>query len=175
MQRKHQAGYMGRNSEEPVQVSRKRKGIVYDAPPYQEIGKLSFRMGRPQGKKKNSVAWEGRLRELAEYRKIQGHCNVPTNYIENPQLAKWVADQRTKYKLRVKGKTSPMTLSRIKELESLGFEWGACLTAWEDRLGELADYRKIHGHCNVPARSSGKKTFSWVLGSHTKGGIIGLA
>jgi hypothetical protein len=24
------------------------------------------------------------------------------------------------------------------------------VTAWEDRMSELADYRKIHGHCNVP-------------------------
>jgi hypothetical protein len=22
---------------------------------------------------------------------------------------------------------------------------------WEDRLSELADYRRVHGHCNVPA------------------------
>jgi hypothetical protein len=44
-----------------------------------------------------------------------------------------------------------MTLFHIKELESLGFEWRVCVTApWEDRLNELANYRKIHGHCNVP-------------------------
>jgi hypothetical protein len=27
---------------------------------------------------------------------------------------------------------------------------GMGITAWEDRLSELADYRKNHGHCNVP-------------------------
>jgi hypothetical protein len=32
----------------------------------------------------------------------------------------------------------------------------------EDRLSELADYRKIHGHCNVPHRYS--KTSPWALG-----------
>jgi hypothetical protein len=44
-----------------------------------------------------------------------------------------------------------MTLSRIQTLESFGFEWGSHShsAAWEDRLSELADYRKIHGHCNV--------------------------
>jgi hypothetical protein len=42
-----------------------------------------------------------------------------------------------------------MTLSRIQELESLGFEWKSSIgSAWEDRLSELAGYRKIH--CNVP-------------------------
>jgi hypothetical protein len=25
-------------------------------------------------------------------------------------------------------------------------------TTWEDRLGELPNYRKVHGHCNVPQR-----------------------
>jgi hypothetical protein len=38
----------------------------------------------------------------------------------------------------------------------------------EDRLSELADYRKIHGHCNVP-RNYSEKTLSWLIGSQTKG------
>jgi hypothetical protein len=90
------------------------------------------------------------LSELTDYRKSHGHCNVPKNYSENAKLANWVGKQRGNYKLRKEGKTSPMTLSRIHEFESLGFEWGVCITAWEDRLSELAEYRKIHGHCNVP-------------------------
>jgi hypothetical protein len=43
-----------------------------------------------------------------------------------------------------------MTAFRIKELESLGFEWRIQGAAWEDDLSKLGDYRKIHGHCNVP-------------------------
>jgi hypothetical protein len=98
------------------------------------------------------IPWEDRLSELAVYRKIHGHCNVPQSYSENTKLAKWVTNQRTYYRLHVEGKTSAMTTIRIQELENLGFEWGLCNTAWEDRLSELADYRKIHGHCNVPKR-----------------------
>jgi hypothetical protein len=98
-----------------------------------------------------TATWEVRLNELADYRKIQGHCNVPTHYSENIELAHWVAKQRRDYRLHVKGTTSPMTLSRIQALESLGFKWSVLVTAArEDRLSELADYRKIHGHCNVP-------------------------
>jgi hypothetical protein len=58
-----------------------------------------------------------------------------------------------------------MTLSRIQALESLGFEWewdshGA---AWEDRLSELASYRKTHGHCNLPQKySENPKLARWV-------------
>jgi hypothetical protein len=43
-----------------------------------------------------------------------------------------------------------MTTFRIKELESLGFEWDRRGAVWEDRFSELADYRKIHRHCSVP-------------------------
>jgi hypothetical protein len=70
-----------------------------------------------------STPWEDRLSELADYRKINGHCNVPTNYSENTQLANWIHTQRTQYNRHLKGKTSYMTISRIQELERLGFEW----------------------------------------------------
>ena len=56
-----------------------------------------------------------------------------------------------------------MTLPRIQELESLGFEWGVCVTAWEGRLSELADYCTIHEHCNVPNHySENPKLGKWV-------------
>jgi hypothetical protein len=87
-------------------------------------------------------AWEDRLSELADYRKIHGHCNVPTNYSENSKLARWVGTQRNQYRLHLEGKKSYMTLSRIQALESLGFKKrGSYMhsTAWEDRLSELAD------------------------------------
>jgi predicted chitinase len=118
---------------------------------------LGFELGS------RAAYWEDRLRELADYRKIHGHCNVPQNYSENTQLGNWVGNQRTNYKLQLDGNPSPMTLSRIQELESLGFEWVVqyvCVTPWEDRLRELADYRKIHGHCNVPQNYA--KLGTWV-------------
>jgi hypothetical protein len=69
------------------------------------------------------VGWEVRLSELAEYRKIHGHCNVPQNYSENTKLASWVNNQRYKYKMRAEGKALQITLPRIQALESLGFDW----------------------------------------------------
>jgi hypothetical protein len=120
------------------------------------LSNVSRRQGR-------ASAWEARLSELADYRKIHGHCNVPANYSEKSKLGNWVSTQRTQYRLHLEGKTSSMTLSRIQELESLGFEWVIYDTAWENRLSELADYRKIHGHCNVPANYSEKsKLGKWV-------------
>jgi hypothetical protein len=68
-------------------------------------------------------------------------------------LGTWVRNQRKHYRLHQEGKKSSITIFRIQALESLGFEWGVSYgAAWECRLSELADYCKIHGHCNVPKR-----------------------
>jgi hypothetical protein len=75
------------------------------------------------------AAWEVRLSELAEFRKIHGHCNVPWGCSENATLANWVHKQRYQYRLHVTGKTSPMTTFRIQEMENLGFEWNGRFTA----------------------------------------------
>jgi hypothetical protein len=107
------------------------------------------------------AAWKDRLSELDDYRKIHGHCNVPQN--EQIKLATWVATQRDTYRLHPEGKTSPMTLSCIQELEGLGFEWDSHGSTWQYHLSELADYRTIHGHYNIPQNySENTKLANWV-------------
>ena len=69
------------------------------------------------------AAWSERHEELRSYASHYGHCNVPSNYGENPQLATWVKCQRRQYKLFQEGKPSNMTVQRIQELNALGFEW----------------------------------------------------
>jgi hypothetical protein len=98
------------------------------------------------------------LSEIADYRKIHGNCNVSKGNKAYSTLANWVATQRKEYKLHAEQKATHMTTLRIKKLESLDFEWRVCLISWEDRLGELADYRVKHGHCNVPKSYSSKNT-----------------
>jgi hypothetical protein len=79
-------------------------------------------------------------------------------------LGDWVTRQRLQYRKHLEhleGKTSRMTTFRIQALESLDFDWG--LTAREDYFSELADYQKIHGHCNVPkSYSENTKLTDWV-------------
>jgi hypothetical protein len=116
-----------------------------------------------------SNTWEARLSELADYRKIHGHCNIPASYSENAKLGKWVTNQRSQYKLHLQGERSYMTLLRIQALESLGFEWDSHSVAWVDRLNELADYRKSHGHCNVPRNySENSKLGQWVTNQRSQ-------
>jgi hypothetical protein len=70
--------------------------------------------------------------------------------------------------LHVKGKRSQITLSRIQALESLAFGWKPTITYWEERLSALAEYRKIHGHCNVPQDYSKNTTLAhWVSNQRT--------
>jgi hypothetical protein len=116
----------------------------------------------------NVTAWEVHLSDLADYRKIHGHSNVPSSYGENIKLAGWVLTQRTQYRLYLEGKTSHMTPSRFQDLESLGFEWDSNSATWEVHLSELADFRKIHGHCNVPHKcSENAKLHTWVKNQRT--------
>jgi hypothetical protein len=76
------------------------------------------------------TAWDDRLSELADFRKVHGHCNATTkNYSENTKLGTWVQNQRYQHNLHLKGKTSQITLTRIQALESVGFEWGSRGTA----------------------------------------------
>jgi hypothetical protein len=60
-------------------------------------------------------------------------------------------------------KDSALTLERVRALEGIGFVRNQASPSWEDRLSELADYRKIHGDCIVP-RSYNRNTqlASWV-------------
>jgi hypothetical protein len=121
----------------------------------QELESIGFEWGS------HIVAWEDRLSELADYCKEHRHCNVPSRYSENTKLGTWVKTQRKQYRFHLEGMKSAMTTSRIKELESLGFEWVIDVTAWKDRLSELANYSKIHGHCNVP-RNENRMLNNWV-------------
>jgi hypothetical protein len=67
--------------------------------------------------------WSERLEELKEFRGVFNHCNVPSNYQDNPLLANWVRSQRYQYRLYREGQSSQMTVQRIGDLEDNGFEW----------------------------------------------------
>lgn len=71
----------------------------------------------------HSAFWEERLNELHGFREKHGHCNVPTKYPENPQLAVWAKCQRRQFKLYCTegAKRSNMTLERIQKLTRVGF------------------------------------------------------
>lgn len=71
----------------------------------------------------HAAAWAEKLYELKDFTRRRGHCNVPSTFPENPQLATWVKCQRRQYKLLRDDKVSNMTVDRILELEKVGFVW----------------------------------------------------
>lgn len=107
--------------------------------------------------------WTEKFAELCDYRKEMGHCLVPHTYKENLPLARWVKRQRYQYKLMMEGKCSTMTEERVKALEEIGFVWDSQGAAWEERLGELEEFRRTFMHCNVPSNyAQNRPLATWV-------------
>lgn len=75
----------------------------------------------------HETAWEARFYELTQFVQSKGHCNVPSSYSLNPQLATWVKCQRRQYKAYCDGDSKNrhtcLSIDRIDRLEALGFEW----------------------------------------------------
>ena len=90
---------------------------------------------------KNNLNWEARFQELADYKRVQGDCNVPRHKKANKQLGTWVNTQRTK--------KETMSEHKRNKLNSICFTWKLGET-WEVRFQELVEYKRFHGDCNVP-------------------------
>src|SRR5207248_3525289 len=74
-------------------------------------------------------------------------CSVPDGWEENPHLAKWVSYQR-----RCR-KTDKLNKERFSLLDELGFVWDTLEGTWQLRFRELEEFKREHGHCDVPGRS----------------------
>lgn len=70
----------------------------------------------------HQIKWELRLRELQEFKGINGHTCVPITH-ENRKLAHWVSNQRKAYNLLNNGKKSDLTPERMAKLDAIGFVW----------------------------------------------------
>jgi hypothetical protein len=68
-----------------------------------------------------------------DYKKINGHANVPTNF---GPLGRWVTTQRTQYGLLKEGIDSLLTIDHCEKLESVGFEFKRRFTylSWHKRF-----------------------------------------
>jgi hypothetical protein len=69
----------------------------------------------------HAATWDERFSELSAFQSECGHCNVPTSFPANPQLAVWVKSQRRQFKLFVSGRKSYMSKERKIQLSRLGF------------------------------------------------------
>ena len=112
-----------------------------------------------------NTAWDEMFISLCEFKKTYGHCNVPSNYSENPQLATWVGKQRDKLEMY---KLSNEFRDRITKLDEIGFDWDPFHNAWEEMYFALCEFHKLNGHCNVPNDANYKQLDSWVRRQRTE-------
>lgn len=71
----------------------------------------------------HEVVWFERYNQLVTFMGTFGHCRVPIQSRQFPQLSSWIKCQRRQYKLFRDGKPSSMTQERMRLLESIGFTW----------------------------------------------------
>jgi len=69
------------------------------------------------------AVWGERLRELKQFKVVNGHSMVPTHYSTNPRLGTWVHHQRRQYREYKRGKPCHITHERIAALDRNGFIW----------------------------------------------------
>ena len=56
-----------------------------------------------------------------------------------------------------------MTDERIRELESIGFDWGTSKTDWSVRFQQLCEYKVHFGNCLVPRQYTANPTLGrWI-------------
>jgi len=104
------------------------------------------------------ASWESMYEKLLKFKRNNGHCNVPDEWPEDPQLGKWVGKQRTK---RNNGLLSN---DRIERLDRIGFIWNLLASNWEEMFGHLLEFKKKNGHCDVPSRwPENPKLSRWVF------------
>jgi hypothetical protein len=83
------------------------------------------------------TAWEDRLSELADYRNINGNCNVPTVQ----KTPSWLVGRPGSITGCPGRKEIANDSFRIPVIGSLGFD-GTAITTWRDRLSGLPNIAK---------------------------------
>ena len=81
--------------------------------------------------------WDGFFKQLADYFKNFGDCNVPHEWHVNRPLARWVARQRNLHR------ADRLTAGQERRLAELGFTWGIHTESWEAMFAKLAAQMEI--------------------------------
>ena len=85
---------------------------------------------------------DGAYGRLVAYKDIHSDCNVPSTYEPDPQLGRWVNQQRSR--------KATLSDERIARLDELDFIWNTRAARWEEMFARLVAYNDVHGDCNVP-------------------------
>ncbi|KAL3906102.1 MAG: hypothetical protein SGILL_009410 [Bacillariaceae sp.] len=99
--------------------------------------------------KSHDIRWKERIEELDTFTSIYGHPAVPQEFEQNPQLGKWVMNQRSLK--RSNNNEDPITLrkDRVEDLDRREFIWNVRNKQWWDKLQMAKEFQAAHGHLNV--------------------------
>lgn len=101
--------------------------------------------------------WDEMFRALLDYKRKYGNCNVPHGWPPDRRLGGWVLKQRQR---RTR---DSLTEDQRRRLEEIGFVWNPMETNWQRMFEALVDYKRTHGHCNVPPRwKENRELATWV-------------
>jgi Helicase associated domain len=106
--------------------------------------------------------WGLKFQRLVDYQLKHGHCRVPAKYPPDPQLGRWVKNQRANYQ--------NLSLEWRQRLDDIGFVPGMPVTErWDSMFQRLRDYQSVNGHCAVPAKYSLDPQLGyWVVNQRTR-------
>lgn len=91
--------------------------------------------------------WETMFRNLVAFKAKFKHCNVPTNWTDDPHLASWLARQRHLRKL------GTLSTERVRRLDEIGFRWTMC----GSKGGTAQGKKRVEKH---PAPQPAKSTIA---------------
>lgn len=104
------------------------------------------------------ISWDERFGELQAFKTQFGHCEVPVNWIENPNLGDWAQKQR------VAKNRGTLKEDRVRRLVEIGFVWNPKEEDWEEMFKALQEFKQTHGNCDVPKRyKDNPKLGNWVI------------
>lgn len=171
----------GRGGLTPEQAALMTEELGVDLDSKEEKEEAGEKKEKPSTPQPRLDAWRIMFERLRAYKEEKGDCHVCTNYEPDPRLGRWVSQQRHCMRKYARGEEkSGTTRERVAALRDLGFpldppkiktataaksnrkrEYLKCYDdIWERRYGELVEFSKEHGHCNVPRE---KKTLrGWV-------------
>ncbi|OEU06615.1 HA-domain-containing protein, partial [Fragilariopsis cylindrus CCMP1102] len=106
----------------------------------------------------SNPTWSEMLERFTAYTKKYNSPLVSGKYKNDPQLGRWVSEQRRRYK---RDGFNPL---QIELLESNDFVWNAIKYEWDENIILLIRYRDKEGHCNVPRdhKEDGKNLGEWL-------------
>eukprot|EP00526_Cylindrotheca_closterium_P002446 CAMPEP_0113628182 /NCGR_PEP_ID=MMETSP0017_2-20120614/14602_1 /TAXON_ID=2856 /ORGANISM="Cylindrotheca closterium" /LENGTH=919 /DNA_ID=CAMNT_0000538477 /DNA_START=80 /DNA_END=2839 /DNA_ORIENTATION=+ /assembly_acc=CAM_ASM_000147 len=97
---------------------------------------------------------EQHIQELRDFKHQHGHCRVPNDDEEYKKLSTWIHQIRSAYARLQRGDEAEICLTEecIAELKSIGLRLSMVSSEarGKRRLKELIEFRRVHGHFQVP-------------------------